>query len=987
MVSAAFGDVRFLTVTDVNGAYRLSGVAEGTWVLSIEMSGFTPIRREIRVGSDTGPLVDALKIAPLSETAGVAAGAASPSSTPPPSDRAEGNTSGYRRLDVSPAQPTPTPPAGEAPSETSAMTADGFLINGSVNNAAASRFVQSSAFGNNRRRTASSYNGSLAIMGRHAALDARPVSASGQTLPREHYRDIQWLGALGGPLRWDHKESHGTFFLGLERASDTQVNGISAIVPTARERAGDFSRTLDASGRPIDIRDPTSGTLFPGAVVPTNRISAEAAALLQLYPQPNVGAPGRSNLVAPVATSFRQHSLQSRVTWRLDASNQVLGAVAFQRASGDGRTLFGFEDEGHDSGVDASAHWLHRYSPRTSMRLGYRLTRQSSRVTPFFAHRQNVSGDAGLLGSDQTSENWGPPTLTFASGLASLQDALASRTLDEGNEGTIEAYVSRGRHNLILGGELRALRVGLHGSINPRGSLTFSGAATGWDVADFLLGLPQTAAVSYGDSDRVLHGMTGAAYVTDDFRVGPGLTLNLGVRWDYESPLTERLDRLVNLDVAPQFTAVAPVLATDGRGAITGRDYPRALVDSDYGVLQPRVAATWRPMAGSSLVIRSGYGIYRDAMVYSPVARLLAQQPPLVISSNAERSSTPELTLATAFASASHFGMPLFGVDRTFTGGRAHAWQLAVQRDLPQSLVLSLSYLGARASRLPRQSLPNTAPPGAARGCVDCPAGFVFLESNGRAWRDAATIQVRRRLHNGISGSLQYTWANARDNGAAVRPADSPTAVQRMTMLMASPDHAALGLTGAPIAQNWLDLDAELGPSQFDQRHLLQARFDYTTAAGRRRASGGITDLIWRDWTAGGEFTAGSGFPFTPIALIAIPSTTMTGMRADYLGPGGAMPPGAYVNPASYAAPSDGSWGNAGRHSVRGPARYRLDASLVRSFRSTERVSMEFRLDATNVLNHVTYANVNVTVGSPQFGYPTLVDPMRKLQASMRVRF
>ena len=96
--------------------------------------------------------------------------------------------------------------------------------------------------------------------------------------------------------------------------------------------------------------------------------------------------------------------------------------------------------------------------------------------------------------------------------------------------------------------------------------------------------------------------------------------MKLGVRWEYESPMTERFGRLVNLDVAPDFTAVAPVVATDATGMLTGHRIPTSLLRPDKSGIQPRLGIAWRPVPGSSLVVRAGYGIYRNTNVYQSIA-------------------------------------------------------------------------------------------------------------------------------------------------------------------------------------------------------------------------------------------------------------------------------------------------------------------------------------------------------------------------------
>ena len=167
--------------------------------------------------------------------------------------------------------------------------------------------------------------------------------------------------------------------------------------------------------------------------------------------------------------------------------------------------------------------------------------------------------------------------------------------------------------------------------------------------ADFLLGLPHTSSIAFGNADTFLRGNSYDVYVTDDWRIGPGLTVNAGVRWEYEAPITEQFGRLVNLDIAPGFTAVSPVIATDPVGTLTGQRYPDSLLRPDRRGIQPRLGVAWRPIAGSSLVIRAGYGVYRNTAVYQAIDLLLAQQPPLSKAQSVETSAAAPLTLANGF--------------------------------------------------------------------------------------------------------------------------------------------------------------------------------------------------------------------------------------------------------------------------------------------------------------------------------------------------
>jgi hypothetical protein len=802
----------------------------------------------------------------------------------------------------------------------------------------------------------------------NSSMNARPFSLTGQDTPRSPYTQATGLLALGGPLNIPHVMPRGpNVTLNYQWTRNSNGSTFTGRVPSAAERGGDFSQSLDAQGRPVVATDPATGAPFANDVVPNNRISPQARVLLGLYPTANFAGGARYNYQVPLVGSNHTDSLQTRAN-KMIGKNSFSGQFGMQSVRSDNTSFLGFLDGTSSLGYSASVNWMRRITTRSYSTLGFQYSRQSTRMTPYFANRWNISGMAGIAGNNQEPANWGPPALSFSSGIASLSDAQNSFTRNQTAGLAWSMYWSHGPHNVTLGADFRRLQFNLLSQQDPRGSFTFTGAAAGSDFAGFLLGVPDASSIAFGNADKYLRTSSYDGYISDDWRWKASLTINAGLRWEYNTPIVERYGRLVNLDVASGFSAIAPVVANNPTGSLTGQRYADSLVRPDKHGVQPRIGISWRPLAASSVVVRAGYGVYYDTSIYMPIAMRMAQQSPLSRSLSVQNTADNPLTLARGFTAPPNVTTNTFAVDPNLRVGYSQNWQLSIQRDLPGSLVGSATYLGIKGTRAEQQFLPNTYPNGAPNPCPLCPSGYAYLTSNGNSTRQSGQFQLRRRLHSGVTAQVSYTLSKAIDDAAL-----------------------GGGGQGAVIAQDWRNLSGERGLSNFDQRHVVTAQAQYTSGMGLRGGTlmGGWTGGLFKDWTVLTQVNAGSGQPLTPIYLSVVRGTGVTGsIRPDYTGASlYAAPPGLFLNPAAVAPPGTGRWGNAGRNSITDPSRLSINASLARTFRFTDRVSADFRVDSTNPLNHVTYSSWMAATTSAQFGLPTGANAMRSVQTSMRVRF
>jgi hypothetical protein len=772
---------------------------------------------------------------------------------------------------------------------------------------------------------------------------------------------VTGTASIGGPLSIPRLfETRGNFFAGYQWTRNTDATTASALMPDAAQRGGVF---------PQAIIDPVTGAPFRDNTIPQDRISPQARALLALYPAPNFGGNPRYNYQVSLAGATHRDALQTRAAKPLGTRDQVFGGFALESTRSDSPSLFGFLDTRDMLGINANANWWHRIGYRWSLNLGFQYSRLSVRSTPYFANRRNVSGEAGISGNNQEPENWGPPSLVFSSGIAGLSDSESAFNRNQTSSLSYSVQWIRGSHNITFGGDFRRQQFNVLAQQDPRGAFTFTGSQTGSAFADFLLGLPAASSIAFGNADKYFRESVYDAYFTDDWRISAALTVNAGLRWEYGAPITELYGRLVNLDIASGFAAAAPVVASDPVGAITGRRYPKSLVNPDKRGIEPRAGLAWRPLPASSLVIRAGYGVYRDSSVYQTIAMQMAQQPPLSKTLSVQSSAANPLTLANGFSTAGAATANTFAIDPDFRAGYAQNWQLSVQRDLPGALQMTAAYLGIKGTHAMQEFLPNTYPAGAANPCAACPVGFAYLASNANSTRHAAQLQLRRRLRSGFTAAVQYTFSKSIDDAAALGGQGGGSA-NTGAPLQALPRLA--------IAQNWRDLRAERGLSSFDQRHLLTVQAQYTTGMGLGGGAllSGWMGALFKQWTFATEITAGSGLPQTPVYLAPVAGAALY-----------AAPTGLYLNPAAYAVPQPGQWGDAGRNSINGPAQFTLNASLARGFRLNDRLNLDFRVDAANALNHAGFTAWNTTINSAQFGLPAAANPMRSIQTTWRMRF
>ena len=833
-----------------------------------------------------------------------------------------------------------------------------------------------SFFGNRANRGRQGINGQASFSLNNSALNARPFSLTGQDIPQAAYAQSRVSVLLGGPLRIPkllEKDTNTFFFISYfaTRARNPYKN--VATVPTLAERSGDFSQSF--GNGPVSIFDSLNGGApFPGNTIPMSRIDPAARGLLSFIPLPN--QPGLVQNYQ-ILNSYPQNTdnLGVRLNQNLTRSDRLALNMNLQRRSGEQEQLFGFRDNTSGTGINTNLAYTKNFGARSLNVVTFNFNRNRNDTLPYFAYTNDVAAQLGIKGAASDPINYGPPNVSFTN-FGALTDAspVLSRVQSAGVNENFSTV--KGTHNLSAGITYRRQQVNVQTDSNARGTFAFTGLATsafdsagnpipstGFDLADFLLGLPQSSSVRFGDTSTYFRGNQYGIFGQDDWRIRSNLSLNYGLRWEYFSPLAEKYGHIANLDIAPGFTAVSVV--TPGEAGPYSGSLPATLLRPDKNNFAPRIGLAWKPIPNRSLQFRAGYGIYYNPSVYNSIATRLAAQPPFAQTATLNTSLADVLTLENGLATtpAGKQILNTFAVDPNYRVGYAHSWNSSLQMNLPYSLVLETGYIGTKGTRLDIQTLPNRAAPGSPltaeqRRQIGNATGFTYEASEGDSIYHALQIRLMRRMRRGLAFNGIYTFGKSIDNSST------------------------FGGAGNSVAQNANDLRAERGLSSFDQRHKLNFTSTLSSPARQNR---------WlKDWTLQGTINFATGTPLTARVLGNQADTGGTGSlgsgRADATG----LPVdccGLFFNPAAFAIPIPGLFGNAGRNTIEGPSTFSLNSSLGRSINLTERKRLEFRAEATNLTNHVNFTNLATVVNASNYGLPVAAGSMRSLNLVVRFRF
>ncbi len=829
-------------------------------------------------------------------------------------------------------------------------------------------------------------HGSIFYSASNSVFDAKPFSLAGDFTPKPSYDQNRFGAVLGGPLHIPHliKDDKTFLFGGWNGSRNTSPYDQFSTVPTLAERAGNFAGVTTRNGTSIQIVDPS--THQPLSNNQITNINPASAALLQFIPLPNL--PGTvQNFHYVTSLEQNQNQIFARVVHNFGEGATFMPMGGRGGGGGGGRrvrnninfnlnysdshgsvtnpfpTLLGTTQT---SGMYIGGGWvLSKGKFTNNLRLTY--NRSHTQLSNLYQNKVDVAREAGISGVSQNPFDFGVPGLSFTN-FQSLRDASAQLNTNQTFSWS-ESVIWRvtNKHNLRFGGDFRRLYNDVRSDQNARGAFTFNGSATGFDFADFLLGLPQLATVQAGNATYNFRANSWDLFVQDDWRATGNLSFNIGLRYEYVSPFSEAHNRLANLDVNPAITAAVPVLPS-AVGPFTGA-FPVTLIEPDRNNFAPRIGIAWKPMKNT--VVRGGYGINYNTTQYSGIVQNLAFQPPFAFTETNVTTATNPLTLQNGFpASVAANVTNNFAVDKNYRLGYVQVWNVDIQRELTPSLLLNAGYNGSKGMALDIERAPNRLPNGALR--ISGVQPFILETSQGDSIFHAGSVRLRKRLRHGMSAQASYTYSKSIDNASSI------------------------GGGAEVVAQNDQDLAAERGLSSFDQRHRFTAGYvvelPFGTGKNWLNHGGALADIFGGlQWS--GDVTVASGLPFTPRVLGAATDVAqgVNGtLRADLTGaPISVADPniGAWFNTAAFVVPPSGQFGDARRNIIEGPGQFVFNMAFSKTLLVKDTRALELRLSANNVFNSPQFTAIDTIVNSPTFGQVLTVGPMRRVTFTARYRF
>ena len=836
-----------------------------------------------------------------------------------------------------------------------------------------------------------SFHGSLFEFYRNNAFDAPNYFARNQPTPplQQH----QFGGALGGALVKDKT----FFFLSYEGLRMDRSLTRTFSVPDDSVRVGEFAAGIcDPLTR--DVVTGACGTFFTGNRIPSDRIDPIATAFLEHVP--HAQNDGQRNLTAIEKQKRNLDQVGIRMDQRLSSADQLFarfstfdadetqpfGTSALQEA-----LVPGFGRDLTTKARNISASHTHSFGTRllNELRFGWMTVKggQSS-----VNRGVDFAGQTGLLGVTRDPRDVGFPQISTSGQYATMGDPTSFVFRDNQHFEFYDNFmVDRGKHKIKFGAYYFHLQLRPEQPDNARGAFTFTGQFSGNAFADFLLGYPASATAGLGRGDEDGRTSWLHLYAQDDWRMRDNLTVNVGLRYEFNQHMSDVNNRLSSVDLSVPGGRF--VIASDDNGNIsptaaellpmmpipyvTSKDagWNRGLLEPSAVRLAPRLGFSLK-LNDSKSVIRGGYGIFLNQWAYS-VQTAFARNLPFFFTKQVDDGNR----VVPGFRTRDMLVSPATGtispsiMDHDYHVEYSQTWSGGFQHELLPSTMLELSYMGTWTLGADNSTVRNVPEPGPgsiqSRRPIPQLGRINAIRFDGKSIYHGVTFKAERRLRNHFAFNVSYTLSSSKDD------ASSPGATESETNLPQN-------------VRNLFGEGGEWAHSSFDHRHQLVGSgvYELPFFAG----APGLKGAVLSGWRFNSILTAQTGAPFT--ANLGVDQANVgsgPAQRPDQSRnpnlPGGQRTPDRWFDAGAFSMPAEYTFGNAPRNSILGPGSTSLDVAVSKTWALGDPARVELRWEVFNVLNRANFDLPNRIFGSPNFGSIFSARSPREMQFGLRLTY
>jgi outer membrane receptor protein involved in Fe transport len=771
----------------------------------------------------------------------------------------------------------------------------------------------------------------------------------------------QFGGQLNGPVvipgLYDGRNR--TFFMfAYERIRQESTASAIASVPTALMRQGNFSETT------ATIRNPRTGAVYPGQIIPRSDWSPVAEKLLAYYPEPTGPGVG-ANFLGPTLNTVDADQILARVDQNIGSRDRVTLRLNWQDES---ITEIGAIPSGGiiipRTNTNTLLGWTRTFTSNivNDFRVGH-LAVDETLSNPIAINGPADAGTAlGIPGFDGDTRfgNPGIPTIAVT-GFSQLGNGGTNWPQKDRTFQLSDVLAwNRGSHNIRAGFDLRRQSTSRQAANNARGLFDFNGGLSGYSVADFLLGIPRTIIPPTDQVKGHVAGWRNGFFVNDTWQATRQLTLNLGLRYERHTPVETLIGRATMLN-AEQTQIIPATIPSPGF----------QFHEPNNKDFAPRLGATYR--LKEKTVLRAGFGIYYNPNHLNSFTFLTNNPPIAAVSTFTNDNPARLLSFESPFGVAGPaVARPdMITPSRDLPNARKDQWSLDVQHEVLPGTVLDLQYIHSHTRNLDRSFYNNTPLPGP--GPVDARRPNPLfrqirtIQNDLEADYDGVSLILRQRMKNGLQLDAHYTWSRTRD-------------------MANNSNSGAAGTT-----MNQYDVQADYGRASWDVPHRFVAAYVYDVPFFKT-SERPLVKWLLSGWQVSGVTTLQSGLPINVSIASDVANVNAPGIqRPDVIGtPTADCGGGKLVNcidASAFALPAPFTFGNAPRNLLRGPGLFVTDMALAKSFPISKRGQFQLRIEAFNVLNHPNFLNPGAQFGTATFGQITSAASMRQVQLGGRLVF